>query len=160
LELYTEHARGYLRSVNHQSDQERHHAKCIGQQAVSIGNLTEVPEQWGIQDKSSDEAWAIDTRECGCAWNKPFRTLSEKQRAKKRKTTARFGNIEASAQKAIAEHHPESVDSPPALTIVARQRVLACPVCEVRSFFEEVKRCCEWKQPNRLTEGQTSQQFN
>src|SRR5439155_8383571 len=64
---YTEHARGYLRSVNHQSDQERHHAKCIGQQAVSIGNLTEVPEQWGIQDKSSDEAWAIDTRECGCA---------------------------------------------------------------------------------------------
>jgi hypothetical protein len=58
------------------------------------------------------------------------------------------------------EHHSESVDPPPPLMRIARPRVLACPVCKVWSFFEEVKRRRQRKQPNRLTEGQTSQQFN
>jgi hypothetical protein len=58
------------------------------------------------------------------------------------------------------KHHSESVDPPPALVRVARPRVPACPVCEVWSFFEEVKRSRRRKQPNRLTEGQTSQQFD
>jgi len=58
------------------------------------------------------------------------------------------------------KHHSESMDPPPALMRVASQRVLACPVCKVWSFFEEVKRSRQRKQPNRLTEGQTSQQFD
>jgi len=57
------------------------------------------------------------------------------------------------------KHHSESMDPSPALMRVASQRVLACPVCKVWSFFEEVKRSRQRKQPNRLTEGQTSQQI-
>jgi hypothetical protein len=58
------------------------------------------------------------------------------------------------------ERHPEPVDPPPALTIVARQRVLACPVCKVWSLFEEMKHSRQRKEPNRLTERQPSQQVN
>ena len=50
--------------------------------------------------------------------------------------------------------------TPPALTRVTRKDVLACPVREMWSFFEEVERGREGKQPNRLTKGQSFQQFN
>lgn len=63
MEFHTEHARGYVHSVNHCGDQERHHAKRIGQQVLSISDLAEVPKQRGIQDKSGDETWTIDTRD-------------------------------------------------------------------------------------------------
>lgn len=43
------------------------------------------------------------------------------------------------------ERHPESVDPPPALAIVARQRVLACPVCKVWNLFEEMKHSAKGK---------------
>jgi hypothetical protein len=147
--------------VNYHSDQKRHHAKRIGQQALSISNLAEVPKQRGIQDKSSDEAWAIDTKECGCAhMEQAIQDTLGKAKGKKEEDDCAVRKHRSQCTESNRKHHPESVDPPPALTIVARQRVLACPVCEVWSFFEEVKRCCEWKQPNRLAEGQTSQQFN
>ena len=62
LELQAEDAHSYVR-VNYHSDQERRQAQRIGPQALSMSNLAEVPKQRRIQDRSSDEARTIHTRE-------------------------------------------------------------------------------------------------
>jgi hypothetical protein len=158
LELYTEHARGYVHSVNRYGDQERHRSNCIGQQALSISNLTEVPEQWGIQDKSCDEAWAIDARERrGAHMEQSIQDTLGKTKGKEEEDGGAVRKHRSQSAEGNCEHHSESVDSPPQLMRIARPRVLACPVCKAWSFFEKVKRSGQRKEPNRLTEGQTSQ---
>lgn len=78
-----------------------------------MSNLAELPKQRGMQHESSDKAWAIDTREHrGAQMEQAIQDTLGKQRAKKRKTTARLGSIEASPQKPIANTISVSFQSP------------------------------------------------